>query len=63
MDNYQSTLHSLVIELGKIDESGGRHVSPIYSYIDETTGNIVIEISSLVDFIKERLDSDENESI
>lgn len=57
--NYEKTLHELVIELRKIEEAGGRHVSPIYSYHDEISGNVVVEIDSLIKFIGQKLDNDE----
>ena len=58
MDNYQKVLHSLVIELNKIEEAGGRHVSSIYSYHDEISSNVVVEVDSLIKFIKDGLDTE-----
>ncbi len=61
MDNYEKTLHALVLELRKIEEAGGRHVSSIYSYYDDISKNVVVEIDSLIKFIGSNLDEEEED--
>lgn len=61
MDNYEKTLHALVIELRKIEEAGGRHVSSIYSYYDDISKNVVVEVDSLIKFIGSNLDEEEED--